>query len=30
MIIDVQKEKLNGLKEDFNFIKECLWPSWNK
>ncbi len=30
MILDIQKEKLTTLKEDFNFIKECLWPSWDK
>ena len=26
MILDIQKEKLKVLKDDFSFIKECLWP----
>lgn len=24
MIVDVEKEQVKGLKNDFNFIKECL------
>lgn len=28
MIVDVQKEKLENFKEEFKFIKECLWPVW--
>lgn len=26
MVVDIEKEKVKVLKQDFSFIKECLWP----
>lgn len=26
MIVDIEKEQTKNLKNDFAFIKECLWP----
>lgn len=30
MVIDVVKEELNNLENDFMFIKECLWLTKDK